>query len=113
MADNCSSAGLTLGPWSRDFTGLDNAGVVLRLDGRVAQASSTAAILGNPLRSLVQASRLLHAAELELPAGSLVMAGAASAAVALYPGVHVSVEVQGLGQSSFRVRGDNRGDSHE
>ena len=54
------------------------------------------------------AMRLPSAAGVLPPAG-----GAASAAVALYPGVHVSVEVQGLGQSSFRVRGDNRGDSHE
>jgi len=113
VADNCSSAGLTIGAWSRNFSGLDNAGVVMRLDGRVAQAGSTAAILGNPLRSLVQASRLLHAAELELPAGSLVMAGAACAAVALYPGVHVSVDVHGVGQSSFSIRGDHGGVSHE
>lgn len=104
VADNCSSAGLTVGPWSRDFGALANAGVVLRLDGRVVQAGSTAAILGNPLRSLVQASRLLHQAQIELPAGSLVMAGAATAAEALRPGMHVSVEVQGLGQSSFSVR---------
>ncbi|MCY1392096.1 4-oxalocrotonate decarboxylase [compost metagenome] len=104
VADNCSSAGLTIGPWSRSFAGLDNAGVLLRLDGRVVQAGSTAAILGNPLRSLVQASHLLHQAEIELPAGSLVMAGAATAAEPLRAGLHVSVEIQGLGQSSFSVR---------
>ncbi|MGH6979158.1 MAG: 2-keto-4-pentenoate hydratase [Pseudomonas sp.] len=104
VADNCSSSGLTVGPWSRDFSALANAGVVMRLDGRAVQVGSTAAILGQPLRSLVQASRLLHDAERVLPAGSLVMAGAATAAEALRPGVHVSVEIQGLGESSFSVR---------
>lgn len=104
VADNCSSSGLTVGPWSRDFSALANAGVVMRLDGRAVQVGSTAAILGQPLRSLVQASRLLHDAERVLPAGSLVMAGAATAAEALRPGVHVSVEIQGLGESSFNVR---------
>ncbi|MBB2494439.1 2-keto-4-pentenoate hydratase [Aquipseudomonas ullengensis] len=104
VADNCSSAGLTIGPWSRDFSGLANAGVVMRMDGRVVQAGSTAAILGHPLRSLVQASQLLHRAEIALPAGSLVMAGGATAAEALRPGVHVSVEINGLGESSFSVR---------
>ncbi|AOE83037.1 2-keto-4-pentenoate hydratase [Pseudomonas sp. TCU-HL1] len=104
VADNCSSSGLTVGPWSRDFSGLANAGVVMRLNGRTVQVGSTAAILGQPLRSLVQASRLLHDAERVLPAGSLVMAGAATAAEALCPGAHVSVEIQGLGESSFNVR---------
>ncbi|ROQ55804.1 2-keto-4-pentenoate hydratase [Pseudomonas putida] len=104
VADNCSSSGLTVGPWSRDFSALANAGVVMRLDGRAVQVGSTAAILGQPLRSLVQASRLLHDAERVLPAGSLVMAGAATAAEALHPGMHVSVEIQGLGESSFSVR---------
>ena len=104
VADNCSSSGLTVGPWSRDFSALANAGVVMRLDGRAVQVGSTAAILGQPLRSLVQASRLLHDAERVLPAGSLVMAGAATAAEALRPGMHVSVEIQGLGESSFSTR---------
>ncbi|WP_442112694.1 2-keto-4-pentenoate hydratase [Pseudomonas sp. NUPR-001] len=104
VADNCSSSGLTVGPWSRDFSALANAGVVMRLDGRAVQVGSTAAILGQPLRSLVQASRLLHDAERVLPAGSLVMAGAATAAEALRPGMHVSVEIQGLGESSFSLR---------
>ncbi|MCY1297749.1 4-oxalocrotonate decarboxylase [compost metagenome] len=104
VADNCSSSGLTIGPWSRDFSGLANAGVVMRQDGRVVQTGSTAAILGHPLRSLVQASRLLQQSERVLPAGSLVMAGAATAAVALCPGSHISVEIQGLGDSSFSTR---------
>ncbi|NWL77209.1 4-oxalocrotonate decarboxylase [Pseudomonas taiwanensis] len=104
VADNCSSSGLTVGPWSRDFAGLANAGVVMRLDGRPVQTGSTAAILGQPLRSLVQASHLLHDSECVLPAGSLVMAGAATAAEALYPGAYVSVEILGFGESSFSVR---------
>lgn len=101
IADNCSSSGLVVGPWSRDFTALDNAGVLLRIDGRLVQAGSTAAILGHPLRSLVQASQLLSRANIALPAGSLVMAGAATAAEALHPGAHVSVEIAGLGESRF------------
>lgn len=64
----------------------------------------TDAMLGQPLRSLVQATRLLHEAECVLLAGSLVMAGAATAAEALHPGTHVSVEILGFGESSFSVR---------
>lgn len=101
VADNCSSAGLTLGPWSTRFDGLRNAGVVMRIDGRVVQTGSTAAILGDPLRSVVQASRLIAASGLVLPAGSLIMAGAATAADALPAGAHVHCTVHGLGSTEF------------
>ena len=103
VADNCSSSGLVVGAWSKDFASLVNAGVLMRIDGRVVQAGSTAAILGHPLRSLVQASQLLAKAEIALPAGSLIMAGAATAAEALSPGAHVSVEIAGFGECSFSV----------
>lgn len=93
VADNCSSAGLVVGSWSRRFDGLANAGVRLQFDGRDVQLGSTAAILGHPLRAVAQASRLLHAAQRSLPAGSLIMAGAATAAESLRPGVHVQCHV--------------------
>lgn len=109
VADNCSSAGLVVGPWSRRFDGLANAGVRLQFDGRDVQLGSTGAILGHPLRSLVQASRLLHAAGMTLPAGSLIMAGAATAAEALRPGLHVHCRIgsgaAALGGVSFSTAG--------
>nr|WP_315596886.1 fumarylacetoacetate hydrolase family protein [uncultured Cupriavidus sp.] len=101
VADNCSSAGLVVGPWSRNFDALANLGVVLRIDGRMRQSGSTAAILGHPLRSLVQASQVLARAGTVLPAGSLVMAGAATAAEPFTRGNHVSVSISALGRASF------------
>ncbi len=51
---------------------------------------------------------LLHAAQLSLPAGSLIMAGAATAAEALRPGLHVSCHIgsgaNALGSVSFTTR---------
>ncbi len=101
VADNCSSAGLVVGAWSRQFDKLGNAGVNVAFDGRMVLSGSTAAILGHPLRSLVQASRLLAACERSLPAGSLVMAGAATAAQALAPNTHVRCDINGLGRAEF------------
>ncbi|SCU74623.1 4-oxalocrotonate decarboxylase [Cupriavidus necator] len=103
VADNCSSAGVVVGPWSGKLDALANLGVVLRTDGRVVQTGSTAAILGHPLRSLVQASRVLAAAGTVLPAGSLIMAGAATAAETMAHGNHVSATVGELGAASFHV----------
>lgn len=105
IADNCSSAGLVVGEWAKPELDLGNLGVVLRFNGRLKQIGSTGAILGNPWRTLVQVSRLASAAEVPLPAGSLIMAGAATAAEALVPGSHVCVEVNGLGSASFHTRG--------
>lgn len=105
VADNCSSAGLVIGPWSRNFDVIGNAGVLLRVNGRLAQAGSTAAILGHPLRSVVQVSRLLNSAEITLPAGSLIMAGAASAAEPLQAGFHVCAQIHGLGECGFTAVG--------
>jgi 2-oxo-3-hexenedioate decarboxylase len=93
VADNCSSAGVVVGGWSRRFEGLANAGVRLQFDGRDVQVGSTAAILGHPLRAVVQASRLMHEASVSLPAGSLIMAGAATAAEALRPELHVQCRI--------------------
>ncbi|MFM0213650.1 fumarylacetoacetate hydrolase family protein [Paraburkholderia sediminicola] len=101
VADNCSSAGLVIGPWTRRFDGLRNAGVTMRMDGRIVQAGSTAAILGDPLRSIVQASRLIAQSGLILPAGSLIMAGAATAAHPLPVDAHVHCVVNGLGSTEF------------
>lgn len=100
VADNCSSAGLVVGPWSRRFDGLGNASVRMQFDGRDVQIGSTAAILGHPLRAVVQGVRLAHEAGIELPAGSLIMAGGATAAEALRPGLHVSCHI-GSGSSAL------------
>ena len=101
VADNCSSAGLVVGAWSRQFDRLGNAGVNVAFDGRSVLSGSTAAILGHPLRSVVQVSRLLGACERSLPAGSLIMAGAATAAQALLPNSHVRCDINGLGRVEF------------
>ncbi|MGF6573711.1 2-oxo-3-hexenedioate decarboxylase [Paraburkholderia sp. GAS333] len=110
VADNCSSAGMVVGGWSRAFEELGNLGVRMQFNGRDVQAGSTGAILGHPLRSVVQASRLLHASGASLPAGSLIMAGAATAAEALRPELHVKCSigcgVRSLGIVSFATHKD-------
>ena len=104
VADNCSSAGVVVGSWTRQFDKLTNAGVSIAFDGRMVVAGSSGAILGNPMRSVVQAARLLANSGQSLPAGSLIMAGGATAAQALAPGLHVRCEVSGLGNVEFFTR---------
>ena len=97
VADNSSSSGFVLGAWQTPTADLTNLGMVLEFDGRPVQIGSSAAILGHPLRSLAAASRLSSEAGEPLKAGWIVMAGGATAAEALRPGVHVRNMVQDLG----------------
>lgn len=104
VADNSSSAALTIGRWNRPDMPLDNLGLVLSIDGRAQAFGSTAAILGDPLRSLASAARLAAQGGETLEAGSIVMAGGATAAFELKPGMHVQLEVEKLGRTGFSVR---------
>lgn len=103
VADNASSSGFVLGAWGDPGSDLSNRGMVMEFDGRSVQIGSTAAILGDPVRSLVAAARMVGQAGFRLEAGWVVMAGAATAAQALVPGVHVRNSVEGLGTVAFRV----------
>lgn len=105
IADNASSSGYVIGPWCDPRCDFSNLGLTLNIDGRVVQVGSTAAILGNPLRSLVAAARLSAAAGEPLQAGAVVMAGGATAAEWIKPGHAISVEIEGLGIAAFQVEG--------
>jgi 2-oxo-3-hexenedioate decarboxylase len=105
VADNASSSGFVVGPWQRPDLDFSNLGMVLSFNGRPVQIGSSAAILGHPLRSLVAAARMAAAGGEQLEPGAIVMAGGATAAEALSPGLYVETEVQHLGRVAFTVQG--------
>lgn len=101
VADNSSSSAFTVGPWNWHGEALDNLGLVLSVNGRARAFGSTAAILGDPVRSLVSAARLAAESGEAVEAGSIVLAGGATAAIALEQGMHVALELERLGRTSF------------
>jgi 2-oxo-3-hexenedioate decarboxylase len=103
IADNTSAAGFVIGAWQPVPAGLDNLGVLLEVDGRVVQTGSTAAILGDPRRALNEGVRLAGRHGVRLREGWVFLAGAATAAVPLKPGVQVRAVVEKLGTASLRV----------
>ncbi|MEU8072593.1 4-oxalocrotonate decarboxylase [Micromonospora sp. NPDC049151] len=103
VADNTSAAAFVVGPWSPVPDGLDNLGVLLEIDGRVAQVGSTAAILGDPRRALDEGLRLAGRHGVRLRKGWVFLAGAATAAVPLRPGAHVRATVEKLGSASLKA----------
>jgi 2-oxo-3-hexenedioate decarboxylase len=99
IADNTSAAGFVTGPWQPVPDGVDNLGVLMEIDGRPAEIGSTAAILGDPRRAFAEARRLAG----DLADGWVVLAGAATAAVALHPGAAVRVTVEKIGTAQFKA----------
>jgi 2-oxo-3-hexenedioate decarboxylase len=99
-----------VGPWTDPATAaVANLGLVLEVGGAPARIGSTAAILGDPVRSLVAAARLVAAAGERLEAGDLLMAGGATEAVALAPGARVHLEVERLGGVGFSLTAGDEG----
>jgi 2-oxo-3-hexenedioate decarboxylase len=104
VADNASSSGFAIGSWRKPDTELANLGMILSVNGRPQAFGSTATILGHPLRALVAAARVVAGSGERLEPGSIVMAGAATAAIALSQDQHISLEAEKLGRVQFTVR---------
>ncbi|MFJ7255846.1 2-keto-4-pentenoate hydratase [Streptomyces sp. NPDC098085] len=100
VADNTSAAGYAIGPW-RPLESVANRAVRLRT-ATADVVGSTAAILGDPVRALHALLDMCRRRRIPLKAGQVVLAGAATAAVPLVPGV-TECEVAGLG--SVAVKG--------
>jgi 2-oxo-3-hexenedioate decarboxylase len=101
VADNSSSSGFLLGAWAKPDADVSNTGIVMEVDGRPVQIGSSAAILGNPVRSLVAAALAVAKAGEQLQPGDIVLAGGATAAHPLTPGEYIRTWFQGLGSVSF------------
>ena len=105
IADNSSSSHFVLGPPLKDFHKLNLSELNLRLsvDGEVVQQGLAKEISGDPVLSIVQLCELLAARNKSLPADSLVLAGAATAAVALKPEMQVELEIADQTGTSLRI----------
>lgn len=103
IADNSSSSGFVVGRWHDPSTAIGNLGMVLERNGRPTEIGSSAAILGDPIRSLVEASRMVADAGLTLQPGWIVLAGGATAALPLGVDDSIRVVVEELGVVAFHV----------
>lgn len=110
IADNTSAAAFVIGPWlAWDHRDLSNLAAELDINGHPVQVSSTAAILGQPLRALSELRTLAREHGLVLRAGDTVLAGAATEAVPLAAGV-VEGRIAGLGRVLMHAKSPTEGD---
>jgi 2-oxo-3-hexenedioate decarboxylase len=104
VADNGSSARYVVGTTARRVEDLDlrTLGVVVEKNGEGVSFGAGAAVLGHPAWSLAMLANLLALREQIIPAGTYVMTGGITEAVAAKAGDHFSARYQGLGSLSFR-----------
>jgi 2-oxo-3-hexenedioate decarboxylase len=105
IADNCSSSAFVLGETVRHPKEVDlgNLGMILEVNGKPVQFGSSAAIYGHPAASLAELCALLSEQGQGLHAGDIVLAGAATAAIAMEPGQEIRTQVQDLGSVSLKT----------
>jgi 2-oxo-3-hexenedioate decarboxylase len=104
VADNSSSARYVTGgrALEPDALALDTLGVVLEKNGEPLAMGASAAVMGHPADGVALLVRVLAELGRELPAGSFVMSGGITEAIAVQPGDFVCARFQELGSVAVR-----------
>jgi len=104
IADNTSAARFVVGGQTLPAEGVDlrTLGVVLEKNGEIVTLASGAAVLGHPAAAVAALVNHLGARGEEVPAGTLILSGGITEAVAVKPGDHINLRVQHLGSVSLK-----------
>lgn len=104
VADNGSSARFVGGGRARYVEDIDlrTLGVVMEKNGEIVTMGASAAVLGHPAEAIAMLVNILAELGEELPAGSFVMSGGITEAVAVKPGDSIVARFQDLGSVSMR-----------
>ena len=104
VADNGSSARFVGGGRARyvEDIDLDTLGVVMEKNGELVAMAASAAVLGHPAEAIAMLVNILAELGEGLPAGSFVMSGGITEAIAVKPGDNVIARFQALGSVSMR-----------
>ena len=104
IADNTSASRFVVGGRPRNLDELDlrTLGVVMEKNGGIVAMAAGAAVLGHPLAAVVMLANHLGARGQEIPAGTFIMTGGVTEAIAVQAGDNVAVRFQDLGTVSMR-----------
>ena len=104
VADNTSAARFVVGgqPLRPSEVDLRTVGVVLEKNGEPVALGAGAAVLGHPAAAIAMLANHLGARGQEIPAGSVILSGGITEAVAVAAGDNVCLRVQGMGSVSLR-----------
>lgn len=98
IADNSSSSHFILGPWVNNFEHLNLKELQMKMmvDNKIVETGVSKEISGDPVVSIIEQCRLLALRGRKLTAGTFVLAGAATAAVALTANSHIELQIDHL-----------------
>ena len=104
IADNTSASRFVIGGRSRRVEELDlrTLGVVLEKNGQIMAMAAGAAVLGHPAAAVAMMANHLGARGQEIPAGTFIMTGGVTEAIAVQAGDSVNVRFQDLGSVSMK-----------
>jgi 2-oxo-3-hexenedioate decarboxylase len=104
IADNTSASRFVIGGRSRNVEELDlrTLGVVLEKNGQIMAMAAGAAVLGHPAAAVAMMANHLGARGQEIPAGTFIMTGGVTEAIAVAAGDSVNVRFQDLGSVAMR-----------
>jgi 2-oxo-3-hexenedioate decarboxylase len=104
VADNTSAARFVVGgqPLAVQNVDLRTVGVVLEKNGEPVAFGAGAAVLGHPAAAIAMLANHLGARGESIPAGSVILSGGITEAVAVAAGDHVALRVHGMGSTSVR-----------
>lgn len=104
VADNTSAARFVVGGQAirPEQVDLRTVGVVLEKNGEPVALGAGAAVLGHPAAAIAMLANHLGRRGQEIPAGSLILSGGVTEAVAVNSGDNVTLRVQGMGSVGLR-----------
>lgn len=104
VADNTSASRFVVGGRALRPEGVDlrTVGIVLEKNGQPVALGAGAAVLGHPAAAIAMLANHLGRRGQEIAAGSLILSGGVTEAVAVAAGDHVCLRVQGMGSVSLR-----------
>lgn len=105
VADNCSSTAFAVGEWvPYPAEGVDIAAIQVRLviNGETKTEGGSSAVLGSPIASMRELQASLAKEGKQLRKGQLVLTGAITTAIRIFPGDTVSTETGSIGSVTFR-----------
>ena len=104
VADNTSASRFVVGGQPLQVEGIDlrTIGIVLEKNGEAVAFGAGAAVLGHPAAAIAMLANHLGARGQEIPAGSLILSGGITEAVAVNAGDNVTLRVQHMGSTSIR-----------
>src|SRR6218665_566818 len=104
MAANTSASRFVIGGRARSVDALDlrTLGVVLEKNGRIVAMAAGAAVMGHPAAAIAALANHLGERGQAIPAGTFIMTGGVTEAIAVQAGDSVNVRFQDLGTVSMR-----------